>query len=317
MNIIENKVKIGKKWFSRIKKINPEDYMDSNALAIVKQIKTDLQPVSEEGGTEGEYDCFALFEGKVGMGKSNAANLFCLAIDPTFTPERCIYRDFNYWTIKKKLTKDLDKDIDAARMKAISFDELRRVLHSKDSMRTDSIAIEKDLGDIRALGLFIGACIDDPKSIMRYIRETRIDIWFYCQRRGIILVYKLYTTSKDDKFAEMRIAKIKKMLMQGIHPHTPYKIRLKAIPHNSDFWINFKRREMRYKGAAKESKENIKLMKIDEKVERLLTTTCTLSEAARRLKTSRSTILRLAKKRKSAMPKRIKERDISWQIWKI
>lgn len=270
-----------------IKRLNPYDYMDDNAKSLIKQIKVDLAPTGEGGGTSGEYDCFALFEGKVGSGKSNAANLFCLAMDKTYTPERCIYRDWHYWRIKAKLTKNLHNDIDACRGKAINIDELRRILFSKDSMQSDSKAIEKDLGDIRALGLFITSCIDDAKSIMRYVRETRIDLWFYCRKRGEIWVYKLFTTAKDKIRNEKKMAFVKKCLVQGIHPYTPYKIRLKAIPHNSAFWIKFKRREMRYKGAAAEARENIKLVKLDEKFERLRMNTMTASQVCKKLHISR------------------------------
>lgn len=295
--IKNNKVKLGKGWFTIIKHLNPEEYLDAGAMALIKQIKVDLLPASEDRQTEGEYDCFALFEGKVGTGKSNAANLFCMGIDKTYTPERCIYRDWHYWRIKHALVKHLNQDIDACRGKAINIDELRRILHAKNSLNPDSVAIEKDLGDIRALGLFITACIDDVKSIMRYVRDTRIDLWFYCKKRGVIWVYKLYTTGRDKSASERRINFIKQQLLKGIHPYTPYKILVKRIPHNSEFWIKFKTREMRYKGAAAESKENIKMIKLDEHIERLLKDTMTASEVRRRLHIAAITVERWKKKR--------------------
>lgn len=295
--IKSNKVNFGKGWFKIIKKLDANDYLDEGAKSLIKQIKVDLLPASEENETEGEYDCFALFEGKVGTGKSNAANLFCLGMDKTYTPARCIYRDWHYWRVKHSLTKNLNKDIDCCRGKAINIDELRRILHAKDSLSPDAKAIEKDLGDIRALGLFITACIDDVKSIMRYVRDTRIDLWFYCRRRGVIWVYKLYTTGKDKTSSERRINFIKKQLLQGIHPYTPYKIHLKRIPHTSEFWIKFKQREMRYKGSAAESKENIKIVKLDEKFERLRANTITSGVVCKKLHISRATLMRWKRKK--------------------
>jgi hypothetical protein len=295
--IKNNKVKLGKGWFNIIKKLNPEDYLDDNAKFLIEQIKKDISPISMTETATGEYDCFALFEGKVGTGKSNTANLFCLAMDETFTAERCIYRDWHYWRIKHTLTKNLNHDIDACRGKAINIDELRRILHAKDSLSPDAKAIEKDLGDIRALGLFIAACIDDVKSIMRYVRDTRIDLWFYCRKRGEVWVYKLYTTAKDDTTDERRMNLIKQQLLKGIHPYTPYKLKIKAIPKTSMFWIKFKQREMRYKGAAAESKENTKLIKLDEKYERLRANTITKTELCRRYHISRTKLWRLQKKK--------------------
>ena len=117
----KNKVKVGNKWYPIIRKINPFDYLDDNSKDLIKQIQIDLAPISELGGTAGEYDLFALFEGKVGSGKSNAANLFCLAIDNTFSPERIIYRDWHYWRIKAALTKDLHRDIVTLLIKSVHF----------------------------------------------------------------------------------------------------------------------------------------------------------------------------------------------------
>ena len=296
--IKNNKVKLGNGWFTIIKHLNPEDYLDANSMALIRQIKVDLLPASEDRQTEGEYDCFALFEGKVGTGKSNAANLFCLAIDKTYTPERCIYRDWHYWRIKHSLVKHLNQDIDACRGKSINIDELRRILHAKNSLNPDSVAIEKDLGDIRALGLFITACIDDVKSIMRYVRDTRIDLWFYCKKRGVIWVYKLYTTGRDKSASERRISFVKQQLLKGIHPYTPYKILVKRIPHNSEFWIKFKTREMRYKGSVAESKENIKLVKLDERVEKVMKDTVPFFIAYKKLRISDETLRNWVKKGK-------------------
>jgi hypothetical protein len=219
-------------------------------------------------------------------------------MDDTYNPERCIYRDWHYWRIKHNLTKHLNQDIDACRGKAINIDELRRILHAKNSLSPDAVAIEKDLGDIRALGLFITACIDDVKSIMRYVRDTRIDLWFYCRKRGEIWVYKLYTTAKDDIVAERRMSLIKQQLLKGVHPYTPYKLKIKAIPKNSMFWIKFKQREMRYKGAAAESKENVKLMKLDEKIEKILKDTIPASIACKKLHISSMTLVRWERKKK-------------------
>lgn len=297
-NLIERWIDIAKIKKIKLIKFNPYDLLDDNSKELIKQIKDDLAPVTEEGGFAGEYDCFCLFEGKVGTGKSNAANLYCLAIDSTFSPERIIYRDWHYWRVKANLVKNLNKDIDACRGKAINIDELRRILFSKDSMNYDTKAIEKDLGDIRALGLFITACIDDAKSILRYVRDTRIDIWFYCRKRGEIWVYKLYTTPKDRTSSERRMNFVKQQLMKGIHPYTPYKIKLKPIPKNSEFWIRFKRREMRYKGAAAESRENIKIVKLDEKFERLRANTLTKSQTAKKLHVTTMTLDRWRKKKK-------------------
>jgi hypothetical protein len=294
----DDRVNFGKGWFKIIKKIDPYEYLDEGAKKLIRQIKVDLLPASEERETEGECDCFALFEGKVGTGKSNAANLFCLGMDKTYTPERCIYRDWHYWKIKANLTKNLSKDMDACRGKAINIDELRRVLHAKDSLTPESKAIEKDLGDIRALGFFITACIDDVKSIMRYVRDTRIDLWFYCRRKGEIWIYKLYTTAKDSQRSERRIAYVKKMLLQGIHPYTPYKIRLKRIPHTSQFWIKFKQREMRYKGALADAKENIKLQKLKENVDKVIKDTLPFTKAYKYLNVSNDTLFKWRRKGK-------------------
>ncbi len=315
-SVKNNKVKIGKKWFRVIKKLNPYDYLDANAIKIIEQVKTDLLPTDMFKSGTGEHDCFSLIEGKVGSGKSNFANLFNLAIDPTYSADRCIYRDWHYWRIKNRLTKNIHKDIDVCRGKAISFDELRRVLHAKDSLQSEAKAVEKDLGDIRTLGFNITACIDDVKSIMRYVRDTRIDLWFYCRKRGEIWVYKLYTTHRDTSRAERKINYLKKKLLQGEHPHTPYKIYCKAIPKNSLFWIKFKRREITYKAAAKEGKENIKRVKLDEKVQRLLRDTLTATQAAKVLHIGKTTLLNW-EKRKKLLPiltykgKRYKMSDIS------
>jgi hypothetical protein len=299
--IKENRVRLGNKWFKIMRTFNPEDYLDSNALSLLKQVKVDIAPLSMENVATGEYDCFSLIEGKVGTGKSNLASLLCLYMDKTFTPERCIYRDWHYWRIKHNLTKNLNKDIDCCRGKAINIDELRRILHAKNSLSPDAVAIEKDLGDIRALGLFITACIDDVKSVMRYVRDTRIDLWFYTRRRGEVWVYKLYTTAKDKPKAERRIAYIKKMLCSGIHPYTPYKMYIKPLPKNSTYWIKFKQREMRYKGSAAESKENIKLVKLDEHIERIMKDTISSSEVCRRMHISAMTLSRW-KARKRLVP---------------
>lgn len=270
--------------------------MDEGAKKLIKQIKVDLLPASEYNQTEGEYDCFAFFEGKVGSGKSNVANLFCLAIDSSYSAERIVYRDWHYWKVKASLIRNLSKDIDACRGKAINIDQLQRVLHAKDSLSPEQKAIEKDLGDIRALGLFIAACNDDIKSIVRYVRNTRIDLWFYCKKRGEVWVYKLYTTAKDKASSEKRINYVKKQLLNGIHPYTPYKIFIKRIPHNSRFWIAFKQREMRYKGSLAETKENIKLEKLKENVDRVMKDTLPFSRAYRYLNVSHETLFRWKKK---------------------
>lgn len=299
MKVKSDRIKLGKKWLKLIPKIDPMDYMDENAKFLVKQIKQDLAPATEKGSA-GDFDCFALFEGKVGMGKTNTSNLICMAIDPTYQDavirkeSRAIYRDWHYWKAKNKLTKNLRNDPDCCRGKAINIDQLQRVLFSKDAMNPETIKIEKDLSDIRALGLFIAACIDDVKSILRYARETRIDLWFYCRKRGEIWIYKLYTTGRDNFRAERRIAYLKKQLMQGIHPYTPYKIYIKAIPKNSLFWVSFKQREMRYKGSGKDTKkENIKL-KVKEDIEKMIDNTLSFSEARRTLKVSKATLSRWA-----------------------
>jgi len=101
--------------------------------------------------------------------------------------------------------------MDCCRGKALNIDQLQRVLNAKDALNPEQKAIEKDLGDIRALGFFIAACNDDVKSIMRYVRDTRIDVWFYCRKKGEVWIYKLYTTAKDKPAAERRIAYLKKM----------------------------------------------------------------------------------------------------------
>lgn len=296
-------MKIGKKWLKLIPKIDPFDYMDQNAREVVRQIKIDLAPTSEKGSA-GEFDCFSLFEGKVGSGKTNASNIFCLAIDPTYQAAvirkepRAIYRGWHYWRIKNKLTKNLKNDPDCCRGKAINFDQLQRVLYSKDAMNPETIGIEKDLSDIRALGLFIASCIDDVKSVLRYARETRIDLWFYCRKRGEIWVYKLYTTHKDNYRAERKIAYLRKMLLKGIHPYTPYKIRLKAIPKNSLFWVSFKQREMQYKGSGKDTKKENTKLKIREDIEKMMDNTLSFSETRKTLKISDTTLARWIKEKK-------------------
>lgn len=241
-----------------IKTLNPEDYLDDKAKELIKYIKIDLLPISTEGGFEGEYDCFILIEGKAGYGKSTLASLLSMAIDITYQKEiRTIYRSRHYWQYKTKLLKNINKDIDCARGKAVSFDELRNVLYSKKSLDREQMDIETDLGNIRKFGIFWTACIDDAKSILRYLRETRIDIWIYCRTRRRAKVYKLYSTehSKNQWNLEKRIEFTKKMLLKGMHPYTPYSISWKPIPKNSLFWINFIRREIKYKANTKETKK--------------------------------------------------------------
>jgi hypothetical protein len=241
-----------------------------------------LLPATEERATEGDYDCFCLLEGKVGMSKSTLASLLSMAIDSTYqTNIRTIYRDWHYWKFKNALTKDYRKDIDCARGKAISFDELRRVLHARDSMSPEVKDIEKDLGDIRTLGIFWTACIDDYKSVLRYLRDTRVDIWLYVKKRGEAWLYKLYGTSKDNYKSESRMNFIRKMLLKGVHPFTPYKIYYKPIPKNSLFWIKFKTRELNYKIASKESKKASEKSKMIEQRKDFMEETYSFTEVVK------------------------------------
>lgn len=290
------------KKYGLIKRLNPEDYVDDNAKNLIKSIKIDLLPATMENPTEGDYDCFCLLEGKVGSSKSTLASLLSMAIDDTYqTNIRTIYRDWHYWKFKNMLTKDYRKDIDCSRGKAVSFDELRRVLHARDSMSPEVKDIEKDLGDIRTLGIFWTACIDDYKSVLRYLRDTRVDIWIYIKKRGVAWIYKLYTIGKDNYKSEKRMAFIKKMLLKGIHPYTPYKIYYKPIPKNSLFWIKFKQRELKYKIASKESKKANKKSELIEKRKDFYEETYSYTETRKVLGVSDRTMMNWIKAKRATL----------------
>lgn len=217
---------------------------------------------------ERNKDCFILIVAPLGEGKSTLGAELCSYMDPTFKENRSIFRDYHYYRVKRDLTKGYDpiKNPNKCKCKGILFDEIKRYLLAKESMKREAIKLEMDLNDIRSLGFFMVGCVDELKSATRWLRESRVQIIIYIPRVSECWIYRLYKGEDDDHNAGKLITQLKKRLIAGEYPYTPFKSTFKEIPPNSPFWRAYSKRKAKYQIStnSKISELELKMMEAAE-----------------------------------------------------
>lgn len=249
---------------------------------------------------EKNKDCFILVVGSLGEGKSTLASELCSYMDPTFKASRTVFRDYHYYRIKRQLVRGYDpiKTPGLCKKKAIQFDEVKRYLLAKESMKPEAIRLEMDLNDIRSLGFFMVGCIDEIKSATRWIRESRVQIIIYIPKLPEVWIYRLYKADGDNPFVEKIIQSLKKKLLDGEYPYTPYRSTFKAIPEKSPFWIEYSKRKSKYQINTAESKSHQKYLELKDRRDEFLKDYWSKRETANYLHMSFNTLDRLIKKNK-------------------
>jgi len=269
----------------------PQDLLGVNLIKMCNNLRYRIM--------EKNKDCFILILGYLGEGKSTLASELSFYMDRTFNEKRTIFRDYHYWRIKRSLMRGYDPidKPDVAKCKGIQFDEIKHILLAKESMKPEVLEMEKDLNDVRSLGFFFTGCIDDIKSATRWIRENRVQIILYIPKIPNVWIYKLYQSESDSPSVRKYIEKLKKELLNGNFPYTPFKSSFKRINPKSPFWIAYSKRKSKYQIKTEESKAKEEEIKIQSGIEQLIKETMSRSQAARALRISTQTIDRLVKKK--------------------
>jgi len=237
-------------------------------------------------------DCFILIVAALGDGKSTLGAEICSYMDPSFNADRTIFRDYHYYKLKRDLTKGYDpiKTPRLCKKKGLLFDEIKRYLLAKESMKPEAVELEKDLNDVRSLGFFMVGCVDDLKSATRWIRESRVQIIIYIPKAGECWIYKLYKGEGDDEGSEIVIQEIKKRLLNGEHPYTPYRSTFKPIPVISPYWKDYSRRKAKYQINSESTQSKELLLELQDRSEAVMKDYLNIRDAAKFLMITRQSL---------------------------
>ena len=249
---------------------------------------------------EKNKDCFILIVAALGDGKSTLGSELCFFMDTTFSAARTVFRDYHYYKVKRDLTRGYDpiKRPALCKKKAILFDEIKRYLLAKESMKPEAVELEKDLNDIRSLGFFMVGCVDDLKSATRWIRESRVQIIIYIPKAGDCWIYKLYKGEGDDDGAELVIQELKKRLLNGEHPYTQYRSTFLPIPIKSAYWRDYSIRKAKYQINSDSSRSKELLVELQDRGEMASKDYLSVRDAAKFLGINPDTLRRYYRERR-------------------
>lgn len=269
-----------------------ENLLGANLLKMLDDIRYRIM--------EKNKDCFILVLAPLGEGKSTLGSEMCYYMDKTFTEKRTIFRDFQYWRITNKLKKGYDPitNPDCCKCKGVLIDEVKRLLLAKNSQKEEVTDVELDLNDVRSLGIFFVGCIDDIKSATRWIRENRVQIVIYIPKIPEVWIYKLYKSESDSPNVTKYIEKIKKDLLEGFFPYTPFHSSFRRIEPISSYWISYSRRKAKYQINTQESRAQKEKLKLQTAIEDMLANTLSMSQTAKALHVNRETLRRWNKAKK-------------------
>jgi ribosomal protein S24E len=129
-------------------------------------------------------DRLMIFSGNEGMGKSTLAIKCAAALDPNFSSEEILYTPDNLPNLLRRIKKEKKPG------RAILMDEGNLFLFSREAMSGGNKQMVKMFALMRQLNCFLLVCVPSFFTVDSYLREHRVNDFFFVFKRGQFHCYK-------------------------------------------------------------------------------------------------------------------------------
>lgn len=165
---------------------DPLDLLGSDPLP------TDLLPYLVEYVEEmraRNQDVYIAVTGREGEGKSSLGLTGALELKPGLEASEVILDREDYYRVYDPDEKD----------EVYVFDEANRLLFNRDWNRRHQKALIKEIIENRKNRNVIFLHLPQLKTLDKYVREGRIDLWFACTSQGVAMVRKLSYNAYEEE----------------------------------------------------------------------------------------------------------------------
>lgn len=158
---------------------------------------------------ERNLDTYIACTGREGWGKSSLGLTMALALDPDLDPNDVILEKKDYYRVY-----DPDKT-----EQVYVFDEAARLLFNRRWNDRHQIALIQEIIENRQAKNVIFLHLPQFKTLDKYAREGRIDLWFACTGQGIAMIRKLsYNSYSEEAYYPIIIDEHRWDPLEATHP---------------------------------------------------------------------------------------------------